>query len=279
MITNRRDIPIHTLENRDFYAAYSENINIGEFSGNHRIDFFAIIWYCNNGEDQFIDFEPYPVRTNLIYLLAKDQVHSLPGKHPSARVIIFTSAFFDRLEEELRLPFLPFNNHGIEVTEVMQPILENIFNLIMTENAADNESALLHNYICAYLTQINRLSNRIKPRSVFHDPRLRKLFSLINIHYRTEKFAAFYADKLGLSSKRINQIVQEELGYTLGQLIAIYTLVESKREISQNLKSLKEIAIDLGFNSQSYFSRFFKKHTGESPEEFKAKHLLTAISK
>jgi len=272
-MAGRKEIPIHSLENRDFYAAYSQSINIGEYNSNHRIDFFAIIWYCSDGEDQYIDFEPYPVRTNLIYLLSKNQVHSLPGIPPRAKIIIFSSAFFDRLEEELRLPFLPFNNQGIEVTDAMLPILDNLFNLIMTENGADNESALLHNYICAYLTHINRLSNRIEPRPVFYDKRIRKLFSLINIHYRSEKFAPFYADKLGLSSKRINQIVQVELGYTLSQLITIYTLVESKREISQNLKSMKEIAIDLGFNSQSYFSRFFKKHTGESPEQFKAKHL------
>lgn len=270
----KNEIPIHSLDNRDFYAAYSENVNIGEYNANHRIDFFAIIWYCSDGEDQYIDFQPYPVKTNLIYLLSKDQVHSLPGKPPVARIILFTEAFFDRLEEELRLPFLPFNNEGIRVTDDMLQILEDIFNLIMRENATDNESALLHNYLCAYLTQINRLANRTEPRPVFYDKRIRKLFSLINVHYRSEKFAPFYADKLGLSSKRINQIVQEELGYTLSQLIATYTLVESKREISQNLKSLKEIAIDLGFNSQSYFSRFFKKHTGESPEQFKAKHLL-----
>lgn len=273
-MTSRKEIPVHSLANRDFYAAYAENINIGEFNGNHRIDFFAIVWYLSDGDDQLIDFEPYPVKTDLIYLLTKDQVHSLPGKPPIARVIIFTSAFFDRFEEELRLPFLPFNNQGIEVTADMKPILESLFNLILTENETDNESGMLQNYMYAYLTQINRLSNRTEPRSHFHDTRLRKLFSLINIHYRTEKFAPFYADQLGLSSKRINQIVQDELGYTLSQLIAIYTLVESKREISQNLKSLKEIAIDLGFNSQSYFSRFFKKHTGQSPEEFKVKHHL-----
>lgn len=272
-MTSRREIPIHTLENRDFYAAYAENFSIGDFTINHRIDFFAIIWYQHDAEDQYIDFEAYPVKANLIYLLAKDQVHSLPGR-PEAKVIIFTNAFFDRLDEELRLPFLPFNNRGIAVTTDMLPLLDSLFTLIRSENETNNETGLLHHYLCAYLTQINRLANQLEPRSIFHDVRLRKLFSLINTHYRSEKFSTFYADKLGLSSKRINQIVQKELGYTLTQLLAIYTLVEAKREISQHVKSFKEIALDLGFHSQSYFSRFFKKHTGQSPEEFKANTIM-----
>jgi AraC family transcriptional activator of pobA len=266
---SKNEIPLHILKNRDFYADYAKNINLGEASSSHRIDFFAVIWYKAEGPDQFIDFEPYPVNNNLIYLLSKDQVHYLPVPAPNAQVIIFSYSFFDRLEEELRLPFLPFNNKGIAVTEDIEPVLQSLFKLMVTENKADNESSLLQNYMYAYLTHINRLSHRNGPRSYFYDSRLKKLFTLINHNFRSEKFAAFYADQLGLTAKRINQIVQNELGYTLSQLITIYNLVEAKREISQNLKSFKEIAIELGFNSQSYFSRFFKKHTGQSPEEFR----------
>jgi hypothetical protein len=130
----RTDIPVHRLLNRDFFATEAENVNLGDFAVHHRIDFFAIIWYLSQHGEQDIDFEPYPVEKNMIYLLSRNQVHALRGQKPKAKVILFSGEFFDRLDEEFRVPFLPFNNNGIRVSAEMLPIMESLFTLIKTEN-------------------------------------------------------------------------------------------------------------------------------------------------
>ncbi len=52
-------------------------------------------------------------------------------------------------------------------------------------------------------------------------------------------------------------------------MISQRLVLEAKRELSFGALTVKEIAFKLGFNDASYFSRFFKKHTGQNPDYFK----------
>ncbi|NCD71664.1 helix-turn-helix domain-containing protein [Mucilaginibacter agri] len=264
------EIPVHRLADSVFHASYGSDINLGDHSATHRVDFFAIIWFGSDSDPHYIDFKPYPVKKNTVYLLARNQVHSIPQSRPDARVIIFSKDFFDSIEEDdLRFIFVPFNNEGITITPEMEKPMTYLFDLIKLENSTNNNLHLLHIYTSAFLLQLHRLSHNSKTLTAYHDERLRKLFQLIGTHYKTQKLVDFYADKIGLTSKRLNQIMKEKIGLSISQIIYNYTLIEAKREISHRTKSMKEIAIELGFKDQSYFSRFFKKQTGITPEHFR----------
>ena len=256
------DIPVHRLLHTDFYASATDAGNLGDFASSHRLDFFAIVWFRSSSTDHYIDFVPYPVKKDLIYLLSPNQVHALPGKPPpEANIIIFSKAFFESIEaDELRLLFLPFNNEGIFIPDTTPSDL--LFEMILLEKT---DLHLLRLYVTAFLTHLHRLSGA----ATYHDERLRLLFSLVSSHYKTHKLADFYAGQIGLTAKRLNQIVKDKLGLSVSQLIYTYILIEAKREVSHSTKSIKEIAIELGFNGQSYFTRFFKKQTGSTPEQFR----------
>jgi AraC family transcriptional activator of pobA len=259
-VRDSADIPVHRLQHTDFYASATDGGNLGDFAPSHRLDFYAIVWFRSDGDMHYIDFNPYPVKKDLIYLLSRNQVHALPGIPPEANIILFTRSFFDNIEEDaLRLLFLPFNNEGI-VIEDTHP-LQLLFELILSEK----ERKLLLLYTTAFLTHLQRYSQSV----TYKDERLRKVFQLVSQHYKVHKLVDFYAKEIGLTPKRLNQIANEGLGMSVSQLIYAYTLIEAKREICHSTKSMKEIAIDLGFSGQSYFTRFFRKHTGLTPEHFR----------
>ncbi len=80
-----------------------------------------------------------------------------------------------------------------------------------------------------------------------------------------------YANILHVSPKHLEKTVKETLGITPKKLIHGIVLLEAKVLLKQTEKTVSEIAHDLKFQDQSYFSRFFKKHTSLTPLDFRNK--------
>jgi AraC-like DNA-binding protein len=97
------------------------------------------------------------------------------------------------------------------------------------------------------------------------------LEALIEQHFRTERKASFYAKKLHISTRTLTDILKRKLNTTATRLIHQRLLLEAKHVLSQQEKSIKTIAFDLHFEEPGHFSRFFKKATGFTPEQFRAK--------
>jgi AraC-like DNA-binding protein len=81
------------------------------------------------------------------------------------------------------------------------------------------------------------------------------------------------ADQLGTSLHSISQMINERLGKSFFEMIAEYRVEEAKRLLIQkkNIK-VEEIAEQVGYNSKSSFNIAFKKITGKTPSEFRAKN-------
>jgi len=183
---------------------------------------------------------------------------------------VFAPEVFDRIKEpHLRQLFLPFENAGIPVPAEMCKPLAHLFDLILLECRGEAEITLLMKYTTALLTHLHRFSKR-QSKVAGTEDRLVRLFQLLQTHYRQEKSAAFYAGQIGLTPKRVNEMLREKMGMTISQLLYRLVMIEAKRELFHQQHSVKEIAYGLGFSDQSYFARFFKKHTGITPEEFRA---------
>ncbi len=266
----KNDIPLHTMPELPFIAS-DERTAFGEHSANHRIDFFAVIWFTQDDGEHYIDFEAHPIHKNTVYLLGKNQVHAIPSEQlPLAKVMVFSTAFFERIEEPfLRQLFLPFDNAGIVIPEAILRSLEKLFELILTEHHGQADIDLLLKYTTAFLWHLYRLAGQRFTLGAGEDQRLIKLFQLMETHYRQNRSADFYATQMGLTAKRLNEILRQRTGFTMSQLLSQLLIIEAKHEIYYHRLSVKEIAYQLGFSDQSYFARFFKKQTGFTPEQFR----------
>jgi AraC family transcriptional regulator, transcriptional activator of pobA len=78
-----------------------------------------------------------------------------------------------------------------------------------------------------------------------------------------------YADLLNLSTYQLNSITKTTVGKAASELINEQIILEAKRYLLATTNQVKDIASQLGYEDVSYFIRFFKKHTGHSPEAFR----------
>jgi AraC-like DNA-binding protein len=99
--------------------------------------------------------------------------------------------------------------------------------------------------------------------------RLDEFMELISEHLTEHKQVAEYARLMNLSLYRLNAITKTTLGKTCSEVINEQLILESKRYLLATPNQVKEIAYLLGFEDVSYFIRFFRKHTGHSPEAFR----------
>jgi YesN/AraC family two-component response regulator len=88
---------------------------------------------------------------------------------------------------------------------------------------------------------------------------------LIHEHFRREHFVKFYADKLNLTPNYLNMVVKNITGFNASDLIRQQIILEAKHLLIHTQFSHKEVAHELGFSDQSYFTRFFKRETGQRP--------------
>jgi AraC family transcriptional regulator, transcriptional activator of pobA len=103
------------------------------------------------------------------------------------------------------------------------------------------------------------------------DPAVEALRALVEEQFRKERLLSFYADKLAMTPDRLNDHVKRATGVTAGHLIRQRVLTEAKRQLVFTSVPIHEIAYDLAFSDPSHFTRFFRKQTGTTPQEFRTR--------
>lgn len=96
-----------------------------------------------------------------------------------------------------------------------------------------------------------------------------KFLQLVEQHFKRERSVTFYADKIAVTAKHLSSAVKECSGRTAGEWIDLYVIMEAKMLLSGSDKSIKQISAELSFPNQSFFGKYFKHHTGQSPRQFR----------
>ncbi len=88
-------------------------------------------------------------------------------------------------------------------------------------------------------------------------------------NYKKEREVAFYAKEQCLSPRYFSTIIKEKSGYTALQWIIQLVISNARQMLTNSSLSIKEIAIEFNFPSQSFFGKYFKQYVGLSPKEYR----------
>ncbi|MET0683606.1 MAG: AraC family transcriptional regulator [Casimicrobiaceae bacterium] len=105
-----------------------------------------------------------------------------------------------------------------------------------------------------------------------------KFASLVDLHFRSLRQVAQYAEVLHVTANHLNQAVRSATGATASDTSHKRLFLESRRLLLHTSQSVAAIALDLGFREPSYFNRFFRRMAGMTPRAFRLQGKSPAFS-
>lgn len=245
----------------------------------HNHDFYLLLYITKGGGEHVIDFRSYPISPGSFFLMTPGQVHSWKLKEGTdGYILFFLPAFYRMQSHDSNLLAFPFfhslnANPHIIVNEEQRTIIDFVLAQMFHEftSGPKIDLRILRSYLEIVLLKLssNFSIEELKDFTNSVSFKIRKLEQLIEKHYTKLKRPAQYADLMNLSPSYLNSICKQTLGKTLTEIISDRLILEARRLFSYSDLNVNQVASRLNFMDGSYFIRFFRKHTGKTPEQFK----------
>lgn len=157
------------------------------------------------------------------------------------------------------------NNEHVENLKVL---LTRILSLYREATNKNSNYELIRYYLSTFIAEISHITKENISKSTVH-PIVYKFNQLVNEQFRKSRKVTFYADLIHITPNHLNKIIKNETGKSASEIINQVCILEAKVLLIQTAMDVHEIALELGFDDNSYFSRFFKNQSGMSPTRYR----------
>jgi AraC family transcriptional activator of pobA len=249
----------------------------------HRHNYYEIFLFSKGGGYHEIDFNSHDITDFSIHFVAPGQVHKVRREPDSFGAILLFSSDFYHLGPRSNLPLhdYPFlNTHSqgspiIQLKDSQFDELHNLSKMMGTEKSTNDFTGkeVIRTYLHVFLLKCLQYQSHQNPQQqsdghvLFHNFK-----NLLETSYTSHHLSSYYANRLSVSTKKLNELCKTFAGATLNNLIKNRLILEAKRMLLHSNNSVKEISFQLGFEDPAYFNRFFRKHLEMSAVYFK-KHF------
>jgi len=134
--------------------------------------------------------------------------------------------------------------------------------------------------LCVHIARLSDAQALAAPKANSRKvAQIEKFRALVETNYKKHLPVTAYAEQLGITSGQLTRLCREELGMSSMDVINARMVHEAQRDLVYTTSSIKQLAYTLGFADETYFGRFFRKHTGLSPREFRAQAMDSVLSR
>ncbi|WP_101688207.1 helix-turn-helix domain-containing protein [Dysgonomonas massiliensis] len=240
----------------------------------HKVNFHQIIWVKEGSATFCVDFQNIMIHAGQMFVIAAGQVCQFDViSEYSGKLILFTESFFDMSEVDSNFLYTSetFNptslNRIVNVDNDEMSQLSSFLEKELKKSSDRFQTHIVHSYLEIILLEIER-------RLAFDQPLLlnslgRLFYNAVEQHFRESRKTEYYAHLLNVSEKVLSKEVKALIGKTPKVYIDYRTILEAKRLLSYSAMSAKEIAFELGFDEPTNFHKYFIKHVGQTPLEFR----------
>jgi AraC-like DNA-binding protein len=241
----------------------------------HRHNFYMICLVVKGGGIHVIDFEKIDILPNRVFFVQPEQVHFWQVKPASILAVVqFSVDFLTGLIEYSRIPAIhsPAGSY-IDLTPDSAAFFLFTMNRIKLESDKNDlhSGKIIQSNIVILLAEIER---HLKYTSMHRDQKSKYTIvenykKLVNEKFKEITTISEFAGLLNITPNYLNIVVRETTGQTAIEFLHNRITLEAKRLMINKRLDVVQIAFELGFKDASYFSRFFKRATGQSPTEFR----------
>lgn len=241
----------------------------------------GIFVLCLGGEiEASIDAMSYRVKAN-------DFVTIIPG----------SILQIHKVEGDLQIYFIGYSSQFITYANIIKPTLD-IFYTIKTNPVFPLKAEIAqlfqeHFALLAktYLAYYGKISREVTKHMLFTlvyglgelykdiktaQPVLGKsekiaheFTKLVMQHYASERNVAFYASQLGITQAHLSTTIRQVTGKTCLEIIASMVIMDAKAQLKSTDVTIQDIAYSLNFTNMSFFGKYFKRHVGVGPLEYR----------
>ncbi|MCA6068184.1 AraC family transcriptional regulator [Chryseobacterium sp. RG1] len=258
--------------------------NNSYFDHIQRNNYFTLILITSGEGVATVDLCDYSFKENTLFALYPYQPFMLQSAKQIMGISIqFHHDFFCiyRHHKEIAANGILFNNvyqkPFISLDEFSKSSILNLINGIANElkNDAFRKDEVLISYLKILLVTATRIKLEQQTIQNSETTHIKQQFVIQNLknaieeNFRTKHSASDYADLLNQTLASLARITKNHFNRTLSDLITERIIIEAKRELYLTDKTIKEIAYELGYDDEYYFSRLFKNKTDISPQIYR----------
>lgn len=251
----------------------------------HKHSFYQIIYFKKGTGKHFIDHKEYKVEDETLFLIDKNQVHFFDTtKDYEGFLIQFNDIMLLTEKSNINYFYIitsfnastgnkPYINTA--KNQVVTNLILEIKNELKNKNKFAN-TIIVKKYLQILLLNIYRqnIEEELNSKNELlvndsNNELLLKFKQLLESHYKNGYSIQDYAKVLKVSSRTLYNLTNEKLNKNPLDVVNERIILEAKRLILYSDFNISQISYELGFKECSNFVKFFKKHTGITPIQFK----------
>ncbi len=243
----------------------------------HQHDYEELIIGIEGQLDHFIDFKTTILEAPLVSFVTKGKVHRVIPKLNNGKcdmwVLRFKTEFIP--ETAFQLYSLYHDNATLKIqTGHCFDRLAALCEMINAEMQQENpDLGVVRHLVSALFTMIESERRKTETSENGFDKTqnttFKNLLKILEENYHRPEGVDFYAEKLFMSARNLNNICQQIMQMSVSEIIETRKLIEAKNMLINTDKSISEIGFELGYNEKAYFTTVFKKKSGQTPSEFR----------
>lgn len=242
----------------------------------HRLNFYAILIITDGEVNHIVDFKIHTLRKGDVMVVSKGQIHAFEkGAKYCGYLVVFSEAFMQKYISQSSIARINhLYNYFLKQEKITNPDYNQKLFSTLTEELKSSSASLpniVASLLTVYLLKLNDANTRTA--AAIADSKYLDYFNqfkrLLEQNHTNTRDAKVYASDIAISYKHLNDVCKQIVQTTAKAFIDNYVVLEAKRMLVSTSLSVKEIAFTLGFDDPTNFLKYFKKHTGLTPVDFR----------